>query len=49
MLSSISVVNRQIDMSIPGQRNYKKGKSLLDSDDKKRNIYSGIPTWLISG
>jgi hypothetical protein len=49
MLNSISIVNKRVDMSIPGQKNYRKGKSLLDSKDKKGNIYSGIPTWLISG
>ena len=49
MLNSISVSRKEIDLQIPGQRNYKRGKSLLDSDDKKKNIYAGIPTWLISG
>jgi hypothetical protein len=49
MLNSISVVRKEMDLQIPGQRNYKRGKSLLDSDDKKKNIYTGIPTWLISG
>ena len=49
MLNSISVVNRQVDLSIPGQKSYRKGKSLLDSKDNKQSIYTGIPTWLISG
>jgi len=49
MLNSISSVSREYNMKIPGQAGYKKGKSLLDSGEDWKGIYTGIPTWLISG
>jgi len=49
MLNSISKETKYINMKIPGQKGYKKGQSVLESDDKNKNIYTGIPTWLISG